>query len=86
MRVTVWHSSLAQILLCFAVTHAVAQNTSPNSAKAESLRFHFEAAQAAMRKGNPQMAAAEYRAVLNMDKQNVEALVDLGVIYFFQGD
>ncbi len=39
-----------------------------------------------MKQGNTEAAVSEYRTILNIDKHNVQALVNLGTIHFFRGE
>jgi tetratricopeptide (TPR) repeat protein len=39
-----------------------------------------------MKEGNVEVAISEYRVILNLDKHNTPALVNLGAIHFFRGE
>jgi len=54
--------------------------------KQQELRLHFDRAQEALNANRPDVAVNEFRAVLTLDPNNVEARANLGVIAFAQGD
>ena len=47
---------------------------------------HLRRAQAALKANQPEIAGRELQAVLLLDPNNVEALTNLGVLLYFQGD
>ncbi|MHB8888039.1 MAG: tetratricopeptide repeat protein [Acidobacteriaceae bacterium] len=55
------------------------------SSKAE-VQLHLQRAQAALKAKTPAVAAREFRAVLALDPQNVEAHANLGILALFQGN
>ncbi len=50
------------------------------------IRLHFDRAQEALKANSPDVAVNEFRAILSVDPNNVEARANLGVIAFAQGD
>jgi tetratricopeptide (TPR) repeat protein len=54
--------------------------------KRQEIKSHFERAQLALRANKPDVAVTEFRDVLTLDPNNVEARANLGVIAFVQGD
>ena len=61
--------------------HALAQTTTN-----EQIALHYKQAEAALKAGEPQTAAAEFREILKLDPGNAEASANLGVIAYRQGD
>ena len=85
MRPILWFAQTVQITtyLLFVLTIVLA--VSAQDLGTRDPHAHFEKADAAMRGGNTQLAVQEYQLILSVDRHNVPALVDLGVIYFFEG-
>ena len=54
--------------------------------KSQEIRLHFDRAQEALTANRPEVAVNEFRAVLTLDPNNIEARANLGVIAFAQGD
>ena len=52
----------------------------------QEIKLHFERAQAALKANSPDVAVNEFRAVLTLDPNNVEARANLGVIEYVKGD
>ncbi len=73
---------LSFTLLCAA---CFAQRPSVES-KSNPVKPHLQHAEAALRSNDLETASREFRAVLSLDPENVEAHTNLGVIAFSQGD
>jgi len=60
----------------------------PQSApgKQQQIDSHSRQAQEFFRQGKPDLAAAEFNAILKLDPNNVDAHANLGVAFFFKGD
>ncbi|HEV3078281.1 MAG TPA: tetratricopeptide repeat protein [Gemmataceae bacterium] len=54
--------------------------------KQQQIESHSRQAQEFLRKGQPDLAVGEFRAILALDPNNVDARGNLGVTFFFQGD
>jgi tetratricopeptide (TPR) repeat protein len=54
--------------------------------KQQQIESHSRQAQEFLSKGQPDLAVGEFRAILAVDPNNVEARGNLGVTFFFQGD
>src|SRR3954469_23962537 len=54
-------------------------------AKAE-IQKHAALAQQALQTNKPADAIREFQAILTLDRKNLDALANLGVVEFFQGD
>src|SRR5438477_12450392 len=54
--------------------------------KQQQVESHSRQAQEFLRKGQPDLAVREFRTILALDPNNVDARGNLGVTYFFQGD
>ncbi len=54
--------------------------------KSQQIELHSRQAQQFLRQGKPDLAVAEFRAILELDPNNVDAHGNLGVTYFFQND
>jgi len=52
----------------------------------EQIESHLHQAQKFLNEKRPDLAIPEFRAILALDRDNVEALGNLGVLLFFQGD
>src|SRR5260370_11308833 len=52
----------------------------------QQIESHSRQAQEFLRQGQPDLAVAEFRAILALDPNNLDARGNLGVVYFFQGD
>src|SRR5712671_2894939 len=72
------------ICVWLAVTPPAFSQSPPN--KQQQTESHSRRAQEFLRNGQPELAAAEFRAILALDPNNVDARGNLGVTYFFQGD
>jgi tetratricopeptide (TPR) repeat protein len=72
-------------LLCLVVV-PVTSFPQNSAGRQQEIKSHFEQAQAALKAGKADVAVNEFRAVLALDPNNVEARANLGVIAFVQGD
>lgn len=61
-------------------------STSSVPGKQQQIETHSRQAQEFLRQGHSDQAIGEYRAILAMDANNVDARGNLGVALFFQGD
>ena len=52
----------------------------------QQIESHSRQAQEFLRQGRPDRAVEEFRAILALDPNNLDARGNLGVVYFFQGD
>jgi len=57
--------------------------TSPD--RRQQIESHMRQAQVYLQQNKPELAAAEYRAIVALDPKNVDARGNLGVLLFFQG-
>jgi Tfp pilus assembly protein PilF len=57
-----------------------------SSASAEQLQSHARQAQEYLKSNQPDLAAREFRAMVALDPNNVDARGNLGVLLFFRGD
>jgi len=71
------------LLLAWLLPWAVAQTPAP---KASQIHVHTQQGQAALKAKDVETAKTEFRAVLVLDPQNVEAHVNLGVIALSNGE
>jgi tetratricopeptide (TPR) repeat protein len=69
------------ILLAFA---APAFSDTPS--RKEQIEAHARKAQEFLKTNRPDLAAAEFKAIVDLDPNNLDALGNLGVLLFFQGD
>src|ERR1700736_1073327 len=73
-----------------AVTPPAFPQSSPRSqsvpGKQQQSESHSRQAQEFLRQGQPDLAVVEFRAILALDPNNIDARGNLGVTYFFQGD
>jgi tetratricopeptide (TPR) repeat protein len=74
----------AGICVWVAVTPPAFPQSVPG--KQHQIESHSRQAQEFLRKGQPDLAVGEFRAILALDPNNVEARGNLGVTFFFQGD
>ena len=58
----------------------------PQTTTNEQIVLHYKRAEAALRVGESQTAAAEFKEILNLDPGNAEASANLGVIAYKQAD
>jgi tetratricopeptide (TPR) repeat protein len=61
----------------------VSQST---ASRQEQIESHGHQAQKFLNENRPDLAIPEFRAILALDRNNVDALGNLGVLLFFQGD
>src|SRR5882762_2426851 len=52
----------------------------------EQIESHKRQAQVFLKENRPDLAIPEFRAIVTLDRNNVDALGNLGVLLFFQGD
>jgi tetratricopeptide (TPR) repeat protein len=78
---------LLVLLLCGAPS-SVAQSVSAHGTQShqQEIQQHLQKAAAALKANQPTEAIPEFKAIVALDPKNVDALGNLGVIYFFQGD
>src|SRR5258708_1669310 len=80
----------AGICVWVAVIPAAFPQSTPRSqsvpGKQQQIESHSRQAQEFLRKGQPDLAVGEFRAILALDPNNVDARGNLGVTYFFQND
>src|ERR1700688_1039374 len=74
----------AGICVWVAVTLPAFPQSAPG--KQQQIESHSRQAQEFLKKGQPGLAVGEFRAILALDPNNVEARGNLGVTFFFQGD
>ena len=72
------------ICVWIAVIPPAFSQSSPD--KQQQIQSHSRRAQESLRNGQPDLAAAEFRAILALDPNNVDARGNPGVRYFFQND
>lgn len=73
----------AVILLSIFTLPVFSQST---SSRQQKIAMHSQLAQEYLREHRPELAVPELKAVLALDPQNLDALANLGVLQFFQGD
>lgn len=78
----------AGICVWVAVTPQAFSQAKPQSlpGKQQQTESHSRRAQEFLRNGQADLAVGEFRAILALDPNNVDARGNLGVTYFFQGD
>src|ERR1700683_2373183 len=81
MSSTPFISFSAAILLAFG---APAFSDTPS--RKEQIETHSRKAQEFLRTNRPDLAAAEFKAIVDLDPNNLDARGNLGVLLFFQGD
>jgi tetratricopeptide (TPR) repeat protein len=74
--VLLWAAIFFVVLPCFS-------QTSPS--RKEQIEAHAKQAQAYLSENKPDLAAAEFKAIVAIDPKNVDAQGNLGVLLFFQG-
>jgi tetratricopeptide (TPR) repeat protein len=55
-------------------------------ARQQQIETHMKQAQGYLNQNRPDLAANEFKAIIAIDPKNVDALGNLGVLFFFQGD
>jgi tetratricopeptide (TPR) repeat protein len=65
---------------------AVIPGFSQSPSKAQQIESHSRQAQDYLRRNQPDMAAREFAAILELDPNNLDASGNLGVMLFFQGE
>jgi tetratricopeptide (TPR) repeat protein len=80
-------ASFFVLLLCSASV-SVAQSVSAHGTQShhQEIQQHLQKAAAALKANHPTEAIPEFKAIVALDPKNIDALGNLGVIYFFQGD
>lgn len=73
---------LSWVLLCLTVLSCCSQS-SPS--RDQGIELHNRKASEYLRQNRPDLAAGEFRAILELDPKNVDAHGNLGTILFFQG-
>jgi tetratricopeptide (TPR) repeat protein len=76
----------ALIVICVWVAVTTPAFSQPAPGKQQQIELHSRQAQEFLRKGQPDLAIGEFRAILASDPNNVDAHGNLGVTYFFQAD
>src|ERR1039458_1501763 len=78
------------ICVWFLVTPPAFPQSSPKPqsvpGKQQQIESHSRHAQEYLRQGQADLAVGEFRAILALDPNNIDARGNLGVTYFFQGD
>ena len=74
--VSLWAAFFLVVLPCFS-------QTTPS--RQEQIESHMRQAQVFLNENKPDLAAAEFRAIVALDPKNVDARGNLGVLLFFQG-
>ena len=81
---------LARFCIWVAAISPVFSQTPPSSqsslTRQQRIESHVRQAQEFLRKNQPDLAAREFQAILELDPKNVDARGNLGVMLFFQGD
>jgi tetratricopeptide (TPR) repeat protein len=77
---------LGLALICISVAFAIPALPQVAATKQQQIDAHSRLAQQFLQQGQPDLAAAEFRAVLTLDPNNVDAHGNLGVTYFFQNE
>ena len=79
-------SSFIRVTLLLVWAVPLAAPAAPQSAASPELTADLQRGQAALRAGDQNAAAEDFRAALKLDPTNVEAHANLGAIAFFHGD
>jgi tetratricopeptide (TPR) repeat protein len=74
----------AAICICLSLTPPAFSQSTPT--RQQQIDSHSRQAQEFFRQGKPDLAAAEFNAILKLDPNNVDAHGNLGVAFFFKGD
>ncbi len=77
---------LVLLLAGVPVSSAQSSTTHANQSRPQEIQEHFQKAAAALKSNQPALAIPEFKAIVALDPKNVDALGNLGVLYFFQGD
>jgi len=72
------------VCICLALIPPAFSQSVPG--KQQQIDSHSRQAQEYLRKGQADLAAGEFNAILKLEPNNVDARGNLGVIFFFQGD
>lgn len=71
------------IFFCFGALQCVSQSA---ASRAQEIASHARQAQEFLKEQRPDLAIPEFRAMVALDPNNVDARGNLGVLLFFQGD
>jgi tetratricopeptide (TPR) repeat protein len=74
---------LRALFFFFASLHCVAQSLADRK---HQMELHSDRAQEFLKQNKPELAIPEFRAMVALDPNNVDARGNLGVLLFFQGD
>src|SRR6202795_1545542 len=74
---------LLWVVLCLGLPSSVSQSSPSRQQEIES---HSRKAAEYLKQNRPDLAAPEFRAIVALDPNNVDARGNLGVVMFFQGD
>jgi tetratricopeptide (TPR) repeat protein len=77
-------SSTLIVLTVFLAFAAPAFSDTPS--RKEQIEAHSRKAQEFLKTNRPDLAAAEFKAIVDLDPNNLDARGNLGVLLFFQGD
>jgi Tfp pilus assembly protein PilF len=75
--VRLWVVFFLELLLCFSQS---------SSRRQQQIESHNRQAAEYLKENRPDLAAPEFRAIVALDPNNVDALGNLGVVLFFQGE
>jgi tetratricopeptide (TPR) repeat protein len=85
------HGAATLLFACALIVAAPpspAQSASahPSNPHQQEIQQHLSSAAADLKNNQPALAIPEFKAIVALDPKNVDALGNLGVIYFFAGD
>src|SRR5258708_39894750 len=75
-----------RILCCFLFLGALPCVGQSTANRAQEIAAHAHQAQEFLKQQRPDLAIPEFRAIVALDPNNVDARGNLGVLLFFQGD
>src|SRR5260370_1398937 len=78
--------SLLGIAFFFFFEGALECSPNPAASRSQEIASHARQAQQFLKEQRPDLAIAEFRALVALDPNNVDARGNLGVLLFFQGD
>src|SRR5271167_1294737 len=73
---------LPWLILCVALVPCFSQS---NPSRQQQIELHSRQAAEYLKENRPDLAVAEFRAIIALDPNNVDARGNLGVVLFFQG-
>jgi tetratricopeptide (TPR) repeat protein len=76
----------AIVSACISVWIAAVPAFSQALSKQQQIESHNRQAQEYLKKNQPDLAAKEFTAILELDPNNLDARGNLGVMYYFHGD